>query len=142
MAMTLHTSTFAHPAAPLRRALRYVSAALCAVAAVLYLILFFTVRADEMASGVETTYGAYLFLFVPYAVGVVLLARADQRLLWGVGAVIQLAVVGLYLAYGTAAELSMAWGAVLTGLQVALLALLGYLALTPAPGQGPHPDPG
>ena len=95
-----------------------------------------------MASGAETTYGAYLFLFVPYAVGVVLLARVDLRQPWGVGAVIQFAVVGLYLAYGTAADLSLAWGAVLTGLQVVLLALLGYLALTPAPGQGPHPDPG
>jgi len=59
-----------------------------------------------------------------------------------VGAFIQFAVVGLYLAYGTAADLSMAWGAVLTGLQVALLALLGYLALTPAPGQDLHPGPG
>jgi len=142
MAMTLQTSTFAHPAAPLRRTLRYVSAAICAVAAVLYLILFFTVRADEMASGVETTYGAYLFLFVPYAVGAVLLAVVDLRLLWAIGAVIQLAVVGLYLMFGTAADLSMAWGAVLTGLQVALFALLAYLALTPTPAANAHPGPG
>ena len=142
MAMTLQTSTFAHPAAPLRRTLRYVSAAICASAAVLYLILFFTVRADEMASGVETTYGAYLFLFVPYAVGAVLLAVVDVRQLWAVGAVIQLAVVGLYAAFGTAADLSLAWGAVLTGLQVVLLALLAYLALTPAPEASSSPGPG
>jgi hypothetical protein len=142
MAMTLQTSTFAHPAPTLRRMLRYVSAAVCAVAAVLYLTLFFMVRADEMASGVETTYGAYLFLFVPYAVGAVLLARVDLRLLWGIGAIIQLAVVGLYLMFGTAADLSMAWGALLTGLQVGLLALLAYLALTPAPEASARPGPG
>ena len=142
MAMTLQTSTFKHPAAPLRRTLRYAGAAICAVAAVLYLILFFTVRADEMASGVETTYGAYLFLFVPYAVGALLLALVDLRLLWAVGAVIQVAVVGLYAAFGTAADFSMAWGVVLTGLQVALLALLVYLALTPTSAASQHPGPG
>lgn len=147
--MTGDTGTLTRQASGRRRTVRYVGAGLCGVVAVLYLILMFVVRDVEVAAEVETTYGAYVFLAVPYLVGAVLLAGVDRRVLWAVGAVIQVVILTLFVMFGvglfggegvfedeTLREIPMElWAAAITGAQVVLLGLLSYLALAPA-GQG------
>lgn len=129
-----------------RRIIRRCTAGLTFAVAVLYLVLLFLVADAERGRG-ENTYGAYLFLSVPYAVGGVLLARLDNRLLYVLGALVQTGVIVLFVLFGIGvlgpgvfeyealAGLHVAvWAAVITGAEVALLGLLAYLAVT-APGR-------
>lgn len=124
-----------------RTAVRYLTAFLSAAVAVLYLSLLFLVfdaesRPDAVVT--DTTYGAYLFLAVPYLIGAVLAAMTDRRTLWILGAVLQVIVIALFAVFGVGAfeyealsELRMeVWAAVITSAQVALLGLLSYLAIT------------
>jgi hypothetical protein len=133
-----------------RRRVRLVAAALCALVAVVYLVLLFLVRDAEASSDVtvDSTYGAYLFLSVPYLVGAALLTLTDRRVLWGVGAAVQVAVLVLFVLFGVGLfggdgegvfeyaalnDLPMElFAVVVTGLQVALLVLLAYLTLPAA----------
>lgn len=87
-----------------RRALRHLAAALCGVVGGLYLMLLFLVAVAESGAS-ENTYGAYLFLTVPYLAGAALLALVDRRMMWGVGA-----------------ASGWVWAAVITGVEVVLLA--------------------
>ena len=48
---------------------RHLAAALCGIVGMLYLILLFLVANAESGAS-ENTYGAYLFLAVPYLIGV------------------------------------------------------------------------
>lgn len=111
----------------------------------LYLILLFLV-ADAESGLSEDTYGAYLFLAVPYLVGAGLLATVDRRAVWIAGATIQVVVIVLFVMFGAGAfgpgqgvfdydalsGLHMGWwAAVITGAEVVLLGLLSYLAVTP-----------
>lgn len=146
MVTTTVTPTTAHR----RRTERLVAAALSGIVALIYLALIFLVRDAEQAANVvtDTTWGAYLFLTVPYAVGAVLLLVTDRRALWIVGAVVQLAVLALFVvfavglglgpdntgvfAYDALSDLPMELIAtVVTGLQVVLLGLLVHLSLRP-----------
>jgi hypothetical protein len=133
----------ARPSEGPRRGVRYVAAALCLSVGVLYLVLLFLVADAEAAAGGENTYGAYLFLSVPYLVGGVLLATLDRRSLHVVGAAIQVLVVALFVMFGVGvfgpgvfeyealSTLHMGlWAAVITGAQIVLFGLLSYLALT------------
>jgi len=135
------------PSADRRKRLRYVAAALCAVVGVLYVILVFLVRDAEVGL-TENTYGAYLFLAVPYLVGAVLLVAFDRRFLWAVGVVVQVFVIALFAMFGAGlfgpgqgvfdyAALSglhmELWAATITGVELILLGLFSYLAFTTAP---------
>lgn len=129
---------------------RYVAAALSGVVGILYLVLVFLV-ADAEVGASENTYGAYLFLAVPYLVGAGLLLAVDRRPLWVAGAGVQVLVLVLFVMFGAGAfgpghgvfdyealsGLHMeVWAAVLTGAELVLLGLLSYLALArqdPAP---------
>lgn len=128
-----------------RTMVRYLTAALSAGIGLLYVALLFLV-ADAEAGAAENTYGAYLFLSVPYLVGAALSVIADRQWLWIAGAAFQVVVIGLFAMFGAGlwgpdqgvfgydalAGLHMeVWAAVLTGAQVALFGLLAYLALTP-----------
>lgn len=142
------------PRTDYRRTMRYAAAALCAVVAVLYLVLLFLVHDAEASADVvvDTTWGAYLFLAVPYLVGAVLLAVVDQRALWVLGAAVQVVVVSLFVVFGVGvlgpddagvfayealSDLPMeAFAGVVTVIQLVLLGLLAFLALQ-HPAAGP-----
>jgi len=125
--------------------IRHLAAALCGTVAVLYLVLLFLV-ADAESGASEDTYGAYLFLTVPYLIGAALLVATDRRDLWFVGAAVQVGVVVLFAMFGAGifgpgqgvfsydalSRLHMEWwAAVITGAEVVLLGMLSYLAFTP-----------
>jgi hypothetical protein len=127
-----------------RKRVRYLAAALCAGIGLLYVALLFLV-ADAEAGATENTYGAYLFLSVPYLVGAAVSVMADRQVLWIAGAAFQAIVIGVFamfgaglfgpgqgvLGYDVLAELQMGlWATVITGAQVALFGLLAYLALS------------
>ncbi len=148
--MRPHLMTRSAAAERHRRAVRYVAAVLCGGIAGCYVALLVLVARAEMRAGVETTFGAYLYLAVPYVAGAVLLATRDQRVLWAIGAVVQLAVLVLFALFGigawgpglfedaTLAGLYMpVWAGAVGGAEVVLLALLGYLALTPSAHRAP-----
>ena len=127
-----------------RRTLRRTTSALCLGVGALYLVLFFLVK-DAEATEPENTYGAYLFLSVPYLAGGLLLATRDRRSLWTAGAAIQVLVVALFVMFGvgvfgpgvfeyealSALRMEL-WAAVITAAQIALFGLLAYLAVTPS----------
>lgn len=125
-----------------RRTARRAAAALSLGVGVLYAVLLFLV-ADAEAGRSENTYGAYLFLAIPYLVGGVLLARLDRRGLWISTAVLQVVVLVLFVLFAVGGSrpgvfeyealsgLHIAvWATVITGAQIVLLALAAYLAAT------------
>jgi hypothetical protein len=131
-------------AAGRRRRVRYVTAALTGAVGLLYLALLFLVR-DAEAGRPENTWGAYLFLSVAYLTGSWFLARFDERALHVVGALVQVAVLALFLLFAVGGEhpgvfryevltgLHMAvWASVITGAELILLGLLVFLAVRPA----------
>lgn len=138
--------TFSRPSTHARRSVRYVAAALSAVASVLYVVLTFLVSSEESVPGAtdSNTYGGYLFLAIPFLAGAVLLFLADRRALLAVGAAVQVLVIILFVLFGigvfgpgvfeyealSALPMEL-WAAVVTGLQVVLFGLLSYLAVTP-----------
>ena len=141
-------TTHSGPSTDRRRSVRLFAAALCALLAALYLALTVLVRDAELTGGylVDSTWGGYLFLAVPYVVGAVLLVVADRRLLFVVGAVVQVLVLVAFLVFAVGVllgpenegvfvyealdDLPMeAFAAVTTALEVVLLALLVRLAL-------------
>ena len=143
--MTRRHTTSTRPATG-RTLIRYVAAALCGIVAVLYLTLLFLVAEAESVPGATDgdTYGAYLYLAVPYLVGAGLLAAFDRRALWTVGAAVQVLVIALFVMFGvgvfgpgvfeyealTGLRMQL-WAAGITSTQVILLGLLCYLAFTP-----------
>lgn len=143
MVLSAQHHASARPSEGRRRGVRYIAAALCLTVGVLYLVLLFLV-ADAEAAEAENTYGAYLFLSIPYLVGGVLLATLDRRSLCAVGAAVQVLVVALFVMFGVGVfgpgvfeyeALSGlhigVWAAVITAAQIVLLGLLAYLALHP-----------
>src|SRR6478609_11767656 len=137
----------AHSPVDLRRMVRYLTAALCGGIGLLYVALLLLV-ADAEAGAAENTYGAYLFLSVPYLVGAVLSVMADRQVLWIAGAAFQVVVIGLFAMFGAGlfgpgqgvfgydalAGLHMElWATVITGAQVVLFGLQAYLALSRIP---------
>ena len=142
---------FRRPAQARRRTIRRCTAGLAFAVALLYLVLMILVADAERSLG-ENTYGAYLFLSVPYLGGAVLLARLDNRVVYLAGTVVQLGVIALFVLFGLGAfgpgvfeyealgQLHMAvWAGVITGAEVVLVGLLAYLALTAPKGAVPAP---
>lgn len=134
-----------HPPAEGRKRIRHLAAALCTIVALAYLVLLFLVADAEAAQAAvvsDTTYGAYLFLAVPYLVGAALLVFLDHRVLWVVGAAVQVLVLALFVLFGVgmfgpgvfeyevlgALRMEL-WAAAILGAQVILFGLLVYLAL-------------
>lgn len=138
MALEQHQMS-SRPSGGRRRSVRRFTSALAFSVGVLYLVLLILV-ADVEADLAENTFGAYLFLSVPYLVGGVLLARLDNRPLYVLGALVQVGVVVLFLLFGVGVfeyealgQLHMAvWAGVITGAEVVLLGSLSYLAATAA----------
>lgn len=143
-ATTSHRSTGlrSHDAGT-RRRVRYVAAAMSAAVAVLYIALMLLVRNAELEPGATdtTTYSGYLGLAVAYGIGAVILFTVDNRTLHLLGAGVQIVVLLLFLVFGIGllgdgvfeneaiSDLPIGlWAALITGAQVVLLAMLGYLA--------------
>lgn len=144
--LTTEQRVAARPAGAHRTAIRLTTAGLCGLLGVLYLILMLLVAREESVPGAtdSNTYGAYLFLAVVYLAGAVVMAITDQRQLAGIGVLVQLVVLGLFVVFGVGllgpgvfeyAALSSLrmplWAAAITAGQVVLVGLLGYLAVTP-----------
>ena len=129
------------PADRRRTALRYAGAGLCGIVAVLYVSFGFVVRTAERESAVpvDEMWPAFLIGAVPFLAGAVVLAIVDLRPLELAGAVVQAAflIAFFWVGLGALADAPMTdipsgiWAAAITGLQVLLLVLLGYLAATP-----------
>ena len=121
-----------------RKSVRRVAAVVSGLVTATYLWMFFAVRAAETGLS-ENTFGAYIQLTVIYLIGTILLVAMDRRWLWGVGAAVQVIVLALFATFGIAifdysavADLPLTlWAGVLTSAQLALLGLLGYLAISP-----------
>jgi hypothetical protein len=126
-----------HRDASARRRLRLAAGAVSGAMTLVYLWMFFAVRAAEVGAS-ENTFGAYLQLAVVYAVGTALLLAVDRRWVWGVGVVLQVVVIGLFLTFGRAildydrvADLPLwPWIVLTTVGQAALVGLLGSLLAT------------
>lgn len=128
------------------RRLSWTAVALSGVIAVLYSALFVIVRGVETgpraAEVMDSTYGAYLFLTIAYVVSAIAYAVLDRRGVWLAGAVLQVVVIALFFMFGVGVldyDLVVettpigVWAGVITGLEVVLLGVLGYLAtLKPA----------
>lgn len=132
-------------APPIREPLRLAAAGLSIAVAALYLLLFVLVLRIESRPGAdaENTFGAYLFLAVPYLAGTALLLRGGRRRLWITGALVQVAVLVLFVLFGVGLfgpgvfeyealdELPIeAFAIVLTAAQCALLVMLGVLGVS------------
>ncbi|MDV3222397.1 hypothetical protein [Intrasporangium sp.] len=126
-----------------RRTVRYVAAAMSAVVAILYVVLMLLVRNAELEPGAAdtTTYSGYLALAVAYGIGAVILVAVDNRTLHLLGIGVQVVVLLLFIVFGIGllgegafeneaiSDLPLGlWAALITAAQVALLAMLGYLA--------------
>ncbi|QNN54367.1 hypothetical protein [Nocardioides mesophilus] len=133
-----------------RRSVRHLAAGLAGMLGVLYLVLMFLVKDAESVPGAtdSNTYGGYLFLAVAYLVGAALLATLDRRLVWVVGAAVQVLVLGFFVLFGVGVfgpgvfeydaldDLSIQWwAAAATAGELVLLGLLGHLLLAPPPQQ-------
>jgi hypothetical protein len=126
-----------------RHVLRLLAALLSLKIAIAYSALFFLVREKEVTADVETTYGAYLFLCIPFFAGAALLALRDRQVHYAAGAVVQIGVLALFVIfaiglldgpglfeYDLLNPLHMGWWATaISAAQVLLLGLLTYLAL-------------
>jgi len=125
-------------ASPRRNTIRIVTGVLAAVVAALYVGVFF-VQLPHLHEA-DNPAPAYVALAVVYATGAVLTWR-DKRVLHWVGAAVQVILLGLFFwilaeLYGHGDEsfiLDMRWLAIaITAIQVALLGLLAYLAVSAA----------
>lgn len=138
MTTTLSAPNRTHSNALRRLRVRRVAAVLSGLVTVTYLWMFFAIRAAE-AGLPENTFGAYLQLTVIYTIGTVLLLTVESHWVWGIGAAVQVIVLVLFATFGIAifdysavADLPLTlWAGVLTSAELALLGLLGYLAITP-----------
>jgi hypothetical protein len=138
-----HNSEVQVQSAGTRRTVRYVAAAMSAVVAVLYVVLMLLVRNAELEPGATdtTTYAGYLALAVAYGIGAVILFVVDNRTLHLLGVGVQILVLLLFIAFGigllgegvfeneAVSDLPIGlWATLITGAQVVLLAMLGYLS--------------
>lgn len=168
MSMTTESDRLSATPSRTRKRLRLAAATLCGIIAVLYLVLAvlvaraqstpeWTHAAEGGGRTMDSIYGMYIFAAVPFLVGAVLAVRLDRQVVWALGALTQVAMIGgfLWLAvqvigprgpegeptvfdYGPLSGLGMAWWATaITAAQVVLLGVLTYLALRPLHPQIP-----
>jgi hypothetical protein len=124
--------------------IRYVAALIAAVTAVIYFMIGFNVVSvlDEATlASADQTFGIYAG--VAYALGALLLVAVNRRMIWALGAVLQIFVIYTY--FDLASQRTPAfeiWGIVLRIAQAIILVILVYLAIRmPEPQPlGPRPS--
>lgn len=119
-----------------RRTIRLVAAAAAATMAIIYYLIGFGVlTVVRSVSGEMDLLVFGLAAGSAFLVGAVLLLAFDRRILWILGALLQLFVVWGYLAVAPDRTPAYeAWGITLRLIQVPLFAALVYLALRPRAG--------
>ena len=86
-------------------------------------MFFYAIQASMLAFGLPAA--------LAFAVGAALLVLTDRRVLWVIGAVLQVLVISMYFAVAPTRVPSFEiWGIVVRVAQVTLLAVLAYLAVT------------
>jgi cell division protein FtsW (lipid II flippase) len=131
-----------------RRRVRYAAAALAGLTAVLYvLIATSTVSVIDAGAVADARHDQMAFATpaaIAYALGAVLLLipRLDRRILWAVGALLQVGVIAMYFSVAPDREPSFEpWGIAIRVVQVLLLAALVMLvADDPERGGGIDPS--
>lgn len=110
-----------------RRALRYGAAAIAALIAVIYFLIGLRVLIVLDGDG-NQIFG--LFASVAFAFGAGLLLATDRRILWTLGAILQVFVIVTYFNLASQRTPTFeVWGLLLRAIQLPLLAALAYLAL-------------
>src|SRR5688572_4195228 len=120
-------------ATPRRRVVRQIAAGLAAAVAIVYTLIGLSViSVVQVAPGDEGSMLAFgLPAAIAFAIGASLLMLTDRRLLWALGAVLQVLVISMYFAIApTRVPNFEIWGIVIRIAQVTLLAALVYLAIT------------
>jgi len=112
-----------------QRAIRLAAAGLAALIAIVYFLIGF-----QLISVIDTPSDQIFGIFAGagYALGVALLLRVKRRIVWILGALLQVFVIFTY--FNLASERSPAyevWGIALRVAQVLLLILLAFLAARP-----------
>ncbi|MGH8927946.1 MAG: hypothetical protein ACRDWH_06315 [Acidimicrobiia bacterium] len=112
----------------IRQRLRYVAAAMAAVASAIYFLIGFEVvtvienRDDQAGFGLPAGVG--------FAVAALLILLFDNRLVWAVGAVMQTVIIFLYFSFASQRIPQFEfWGLTIRLAQFVLLAALVYLAV-------------
>jgi hypothetical protein len=123
-----------------RRAIRYLAALLSAGAALVYLLIGFDgikiVDEAPATGGDLLPFG--LLSGAAFGLGAILLVVSDRRVLWILGGLFQVFVIGMYFVVAPQREPAFEpWGIGLKVVQVVLLAALAYLALR-QPRSAPH----
>jgi len=115
------------PGGESRRAIRLLAAFVAGGIAVIYFLIGFHV-VTVLDANADQTFG--LFAGVAYALGVVLLLAYERRIVWILGAILQVFVIFTY--FNLAAQRAPAfevWGILLRIAQFVLLIVLTYLAI-------------
>jgi hypothetical protein len=115
-----------------RRNVRYAAAALAATMAGIYYLIGLGVLDVGGSTDPEAATGMFAFGAMAgtgFLVGAILLAFFDRRILWILGAVLQVLVFAMYIAVSSTREPPFElWGIALRLLQIPLFAALVYLA--------------
>ncbi len=115
-----------------RRAVRYLAAGLCVATALIYIAIGLGAISvvDEVSASAPPMLVFGAAAGATFLAGAVLLVATDQRVLWVVGALYQVAVIVMYLDVAPQRTPSFElWGVLIKILQVAILAALVYLAV-------------
>lgn len=116
-----------------RRLVRHIAAGVAAAVAIVYTLIGLSViSVVEVAPGDEASMLAFgLPAAAAFAVGASLLMLTDRRLLWVLGAVLQVLVISMYFAVApTRVPNFEIWGILIRIAQVTLFGTLVYLAVT------------
>ena len=111
--------------------LRYVAAFIAALTAIVYFMIGFNVVSvlDEVTlASADQTFG--LYAGIAYVLGALLLVAVNRRMIWTLGALLQIFVIFTY--FDLASQRSPAfeiWGILLRIAQFILLVMLAYLAI-------------
>ena len=117
-----------------RRTLRFIAAALALGVGVLYFLIATQVLFVAETAGKESPFIPMAAAGAAFVLGAALLVLLDNRIVFLLGAVVQLAVIVGYFAVAPSRDPHVeVWGLLMKAAQLAILALLAYLAVkTPA----------
>lgn len=117
-----------------RRTVRYLAAAIVAITAVMYLLIGVGVLrvVDQVSPDAPPLLDFGLMAGAAFGLGALLLLTLDNRILWVLGALLQVGVIVMYVVVGQERTPAFEpWGITIKMLQVVLLGALLYLALRP-----------
>jgi hypothetical protein len=113
-----------------RQRVRYLAAALAAIASLIYFLI--GLRVVSVIQNPDEQVGFGFAAGAGFAIGALLIVSVDQRSLWVAGAVLQALIIFMYftLAAERIPEFEL-WGIMLRVVQIPLLVAITYLAISP-----------